>query len=179
MAMHVWTSEAFLAALLPEQGAALVVTTLLFMVGLAGTILPIMPGGLLVWVGIIIYKLWMGDGAAPPWWFVFTSGGLVLMSYLFDIVSGAWGVKKFGGTWRGAVGALIGGFVGFFIPPPIVWLIIGPVIGAIIGELIGGSKIHQAGKAGVGTVAGAIVGAIAKFSVCVFVIGWFYYLLLF
>jgi hypothetical protein len=178
--MHLFSFTPMLAIASPStemQAAALMVATLFFIVGYIGAILPVMPGSFIVWVGIIIYKLWMGD-AGVPWWFVFASGGLILIVYLFDLICGAWGAKKFGATWRGVVGAILGGIIGFFTPPPLLWLLLGPIIGAVVGELLGGRRLGEAGRAGFGTVVGAVAGFVFKLAVTTFVIGWFYWLVL-
>jgi hypothetical protein len=153
----------------------MLVVSAFFVVGFLGALVPLAPGSLVVWLGIVVYRLWLGE-AGVPWWFVFASGGLVILAQLFDIASGAWGAKKFGATWRGMVGALLGGIVGFFVPPPLLWLLLGPIIGAVLGEMLGGRKFAEAGRAGLGTVVGALAAWAAKIGVTVFVIGWFYYL---
>jgi hypothetical protein len=175
--MHLFQLAPFLAQAGPSTGdhaAALIVTTLFFIVGYIGTFLPGVPGSFIIWLGIIIYRFWLGD-AGLPWSFVFISGILVLFVYLFDLVSTAWGARKFGATWRGAVGAILGGLIGFFIPPPLLWLILGPILGAMLGELLGGRRLADAGRAGFGTVVGALVGLLFKLTVTTFVIGWFYW----
>jgi len=178
--MHPFDPAPILALAGPSTetaAAALIVATLFFIAGFFGTFVPAFPGSFIVWVGIIIYRLWLGD-AGIPWWFVFVSGALTLIIYLFDILCGALGARKFGATWRGAVGALVGAIVGFFIPPPLLWLLLGPILGAIIGELLGGRRLAEAGRAGFGTVVGALVGLVFKISVTLFMIGWFYLLVI-
>ncbi len=160
----------------PTQAqVALLVVSLIFLIGLVGTVVPMLPGILIIWLGIVVDKLWLGD-AGVPWWFVFTSGILIVVVQLFEMLCGAWGAKKFGGTWRGVAGALVGGLAGIFLPPPLLWLLLGPIIGAVVGELLGGRRFAEAGKAGVGTIVGAVVAFVLKISIAVFVIGWFYYL---
>ncbi|MGA2053565.1 MAG: DUF456 domain-containing protein, partial [Opitutales bacterium] len=121
--MHLFNFAPLLAQAAPSaeaQAATLIVTTLFFIVGYLGGFVPGVPGSFIIWAGIIVYRLWLGD-AGVPWSFVFISGALVLLVYLFDLFSGVWGARKFGATWRGAVGAILGGIIGFFIPPPLLW----------------------------------------------------------
>jgi uncharacterized protein YqgC (DUF456 family) len=147
---------------------ALAVSSVIFLIGLAASLLPVVPGSLIVWMGVIVHKLWMGD-ASVAWKIVLITGVLTLIGQLADLVMGIWGARKFGATWKGAVGALLGAVIGFFIPPPLFWLIVGPVIGAIIGELAAGRSFKAGSKAGFGTVVGSIVAFALKFglSVCV------------
>ncbi|MFT5825422.1 MAG: hypothetical protein ACI8ZW_000914 [Yoonia sp.] len=157
---------------------ALGVTSLIFMIGLATSLLPVVPGSLIVWSGIIIHKLWMGD-ASVAWNIVIITGVITLFGQLADFVMGVWGARKFGASWKGALGAFIGAFIGFFLPPPLFWLIVGPVIGAIMGELVAGRSFKAGSKAGFGTVVGGIVAFVLKFSLSVCVVAVFFFGLFF
>lgn len=152
---------------------ALSLTSLIFLIGLATSLLPVVPGSLIVWSGVIIHKLWMGD-ASVSWNIVIITGIIMLIGQIADFVMGVWGARKFGATWKGAVGALLGAFVGFFLPPPLFWLIVGPVIGAIIGELLAGRSFKAGSKAGFGTVVGGIVAFALKFGLSVCVVAIFF-----
>ena len=81
------------------------------------------------------------------------------------------GAKKLGATWRGIVGAVVGGLVGMFFSLP--GIIIGPFLGALVFELIGGYKLKSAAKAGGGAVLGLLAGAVGKFAICVLMMGLF------
>ena len=153
---------------------ALGVTSLIFLLGLAGCLLPVVPGSLIVWLGVLVHRLWIGPEDSVTWKIVAITGVIMLIGQIADFVMGIWGARKFGATWKGALGAFLGAFVGFFIPPPLFWLIVGPVIGAIIGELAAGRSFRDGGKAGVGTVIGGIVAFALKFGLSVCVIALFY-----
>ena len=152
---------------------ALSVTSLIFLIGLATSLLPVVPGSLIVWSGIMIHKLWMGD-ASVAWKIVLTTGIITLIGQLADLVLGVWGARRFGASWQGAVSALLGAFIGLFLPPPLLWLIVGPVIGAIIGELLAGRSFKAGSKAGIGTVIGGIVAFALKFGLSVCVVAIFF-----
>ena len=157
---------------------ALSITSLIFLIGLITSVLPVVPGSLIVWSGVLIHKLWMGD-ASVSWKIVLLTGLLMLVGQIADFVMGVWGARKFGATWKGALGAFIGAIVGLFVPPPLFWLIVGPIIGAIIGELLAGRTFKEGGKAGVGTVVGGIVAFALKFGLSVCVVSIFFFALLF
>lgn len=157
------------------EWTALSVAMLVFMIGLAGSLLPVVPGSLIVWLGVIVHRLWMGADASVTWQIVILTGVLTLLGQLADFVMGVWGARRFGATWKGAVGAFAGAFVGFFIPPPLFWLIVGPIVGAVIGELAAGRTFRDGGKAGVGTVIGGIVAFALKFGISVCVIALFFF----
>ncbi len=152
---------------------ALSLTSMIFLIGLATSLLPVVPGSLIVWSGILIHKLWMAD-ASVAWEVVIITGIITLIGQLAEFVLGVWGARKFGATWNGAVGALLGAFIGFFLPPPFFWLIVGPVIGAIIGERLAGRSFKAGSKAGLGTVIGGIVAFALKFSLSVCVVASFF-----
>jgi uncharacterized protein len=152
---------------------ALGVSSLIFMIGLVSSLLPVVPGSLIVWSGVIIHKLWMGD-ASVAWKIVILTGILTLIGQLADFVMGIWGARKFGASWKGAVGAVLGALIGFFIPPPLFWLIVGPVIGAIIGEIAAGRSFKAGSKAGFGTVVGSVVAFALKFGLSVCVVSLFF-----
>lgn len=153
---------------------ALAISSLIFMIGLVGSLLPVVPGGLIVWTGILVHRLLLGDGGSISWQIVIMTGILILIGQLADFFMGVWGARRFGASWKGAVGAFTGAIVALFIPPQLFWLIVGPIVGAIIGELIAGRSFREGGKAGVGTVIGGIVAFALKFGISVCVISIFY-----
>ena len=87
---------------------------------------------------------------------------------------GVWGARKFGASWKGAVGAFLGAFIGFFLPPPLLWLILGPIVGAIIGELCAGRTLQAGSKAGLCAIIGSIIAFALKFGFCLLVVALFY-----
>lgn len=152
---------------------ALATSSLIFIIGLLSSVLPVIPGNVIVWSGILIHKLWMTD-ASVSWKLVWITGGITLFSLLADLAFGYWGAKRFGASWKGAVGALVGACIGLFLPPPILWLILGPIIGAIVGELIAGRSFRDGGKAGFGTILGSVLSFGVKLGLSACVILLFY-----
>ena len=151
------------------------VATLIFMFGLVGSLLPVVPGSFIVWLGVIVHRLWMGADASVTWKIVILTGILTLFGQIVDFLMGIWGARKFGASWKGAVGAFVGAFVGFFVPPPLFWLIVGPIAGAVVGELAAGRTFREGGKAGVGTVVGGIIAFALKFGISMCVISLFFF----
>jgi len=153
--------------------SALAVTSLIFLAGSITALLPVVPGNFIVWTGVIIHKLWMGE-ASVGWDVVALTGIITLVGQAGDFVLGIWGAKKFGASWKGALGALLGAGIGFFLPPPLFWLIVGPIVGAILGELAAGRSFRDGGRAGLGAIIGGIIAFALKFglSLCVVIIFW-------
>lgn len=149
----------------------------LFTAGLIGCLLPILPGTLIVWLGILAHRLLL-PLESVSWAFVWWSGAFMALTLLLDFLLAYWGGKRFGGSWKGGVGAIIGGLVGLFLPPPLFWIIIGPPIGAIIGELIARQGIRSASRAGWGTFLGGMASYVIKLMysvalICLFYLGIF------
>jgi len=144
----------------------------LFVVGLLGTILPILPGLPLIWLGIFIHQLFARPESVG-WNVVVATGVIAVLAQVADYALSYWGVKRFGGTWRGGVGAVVGLLVGIFLPPPLLWIIIGPMVGAVAGEMLGGSPMQVAGKAGFGTLVGGLLSFVLKIGLGMGMIGLF------
>lgn len=150
----------------------LIITSCLFAAGLIGTFLPVVPCPFLVWLGIFIHKLVLGD-ASVSWTFFGIATALTLIAQALDYLCSYWGAKRFGASWQGGLGAVAGGILGviFF---NILGLIIGPIAGVIIVEFIRNRNIYQAGKAGLGTIVGGIATFIAKFAIaCIMIVGFY------
>jgi uncharacterized protein YqgC (DUF456 family) len=140
----------------------------LIALGLAGAVLPFLPGTALVLLAAGIHKVVFGE---PSLW---TLAGLALIAFLswvFDILSSAAGAKWFGATRYGAIGALIGGVIGLFFNLP--GIIVGPIVGAFAGEVLAGRKAAEAGKAGVGTAVGGLAAMLGKLAATIVMIVWF------
>ena len=147
-----------------EQIIGLSLALLVMLLGLIGSIVPGLPGTPLVLVAAIGHRLYFGSASVSNLVLV-ALVVLTVVSLAFDFLAGALGAKKFGATWRGVVGAVIGGVIGLFFNLP--GIILGPFIGAMLFELIGDKELKEAAKAGAGAVVGMLLGAIGKFALCV------------
>lgn len=147
------------------------VTLLLMLVGLAGTVLPLLPGTTIILAAAILHHFMLGAELSVGWW---TIGGLTvltLLSYVLEVLSGTLGAKWFGATRWGILGGIIGAIVGIFFGIPGIF--IGPLVGVLIGEMLGGKGLLPAGKSTWGTLLGTTAGMIGKFLIAVLMIGWF------
>lgn len=151
----------------------LIVSSLIIFVGVLGSILPVLPGCVIVWAGIVVYKLWVPDGVS--WHLVGYTAGLAALAQLLDFIAGYYGTKKFGGSTRGAIGAVLGGIIGPFVLTPFIGLVIGPVIGAILGEISANKSLRDSGKAGLGTLLGGIASFVIKICIAFSMTAWFYF----
>jgi|SRR6187402_1078385 len=148
-----------------------VLTLVLMMVGLVGTVVPLLPGTTIILAAAILHRFLLGEAHSIGWW---TLGGLVvlvLLSYGVELMSGSVGAKKFGATRWGAIGGLVGTIGGMFFGIPGIF--VGPVVGVLAGELLGGRGLLPAGKSTWGTFLGTTAGMISNLIIGSIMIGWF------
>lgn len=135
-------------------------TITLFAVGLIGTVVPIVPGTLIILAAAIIHRLMLGAAKSIGWKTIVVLVLLTLLSYGFDFLGSYCGAKYFGATRWGAIGAIVGAVIGLFFG--IIGLFAGPVIGAVVGEFLAGKRMVDAGRAGWGSLLGNLGAMIAK-----------------
>lgn len=135
--------------------------------GLVGGLIPGFPGTLVVLGAVIVHRLCFGPASVDKAVLIILVL-LAVVALVFDFVAGWLGASKFGATWRGAAGAILGGIVGLFFGLP--GIIIGPFAGATLLELTGGREWKPAAKAGLGATVGLLAGIVGKFSINVIMI---------
>jgi uncharacterized protein YqgC (DUF456 family) len=133
----------------------------LVVAGLAGLVLPALPGSPLLFLALLA-AAWAEDFLYVGTWTLILLGVLAVLAYAVDFAAGAFGARRFGASSRSVIGAAIGAVVGLFFG--IVGVFVGPFIGAVIGELTARPDILAAGRAGFGATIGLILGAAAKIS---------------
>jgi len=132
---------------------------LLVIVGLAGTVLPAIPGALLVFAGLFV-AAW-ADGFAR----VGMAGLAIIailgaLSFVADFLAALLGAKRAGASPMALAGATLGAVLGLFLGLP--GMLLGPFIGAVGGELLARGRLAQAGKVGLATWLGLVVAAVLK-----------------
>lgn len=153
-------------------GVAWVVTVCLLAAGLVGCVLPILPGHLIILIGAIAHRIMLGADSGLQWWSFVVLVGLMAISQTFEILSGAAGSKRFGGTRWGAVGAILGSITGVFFLP--LGLLIGPLVGAFAAEIIFAKReARPAVISGVGSVVGTVAGMGLKVVMGIVMVAWF------
>lgn len=148
-----------------------VVTVCLLITGLVGSIVPILPGHLVLILAAFSHWLLLKDSGVEWWTFVVLIV-LAAISQTLEIISGAMGTRWFGGSRWGAAGALIGGIVGLFFFP--FGLILGPLAGAFLLEWAFTKKtLKPATVSGVGSVAGTLGGMVIKMIIGILMVVYF------
>lgn len=154
-----------------EEIFFITITIILLIIGLAGSVLPLLPGTSLIFLGALLYA-WHTNFTTVTWKILSLLLALMLLSHMLEYLASTLGAKKFGASRWGIVGALCGGFMGM-IGGGLVGLIIGPFLGALLFELFYGKSLKASVHIGVGTMVGFFGGAIGKFIIALTMIGIF------
>lgn len=131
--------------------------------GVAGTVIPLLPGTTLIIAAAVVHRWLAGPEAGASWPLLGWLTLLYLLSLLIDFVSGALGSKKFGASRLGIIGGLIGTVIGIFFGLPGIFL--GPLAGALIGEALAMRELGPIVKAGFGTFLGTVLGIAGRLTV--------------
>ncbi len=133
---------------------------ILMLIGIVGSILPIIPGTPISWLGLVVLHL--SPSIPFDWTFIIITGVVAIGIYIMDYIIPAIGTKKFGGSKAGAWGTMIGLVVGILAPIPF-GILIGPFLGALVGELVfNQTKGPQAVKAAFGSFIGFLASTFMK-----------------
>lgn len=146
--------------------ALLILGIFLIVLGLAGCILPIIPGPPVSFLGLLSLKFTSyidPYGAEQFTNILWMTAFAALLVTVLDYIVPVWGTKKFGGSRSGTIGATIGLVVGLFFAP--LGLILGPFLGAVAGEMFAGKDEKSSLRAGFGSLIGFLTGVVMKFMV--------------
>lgn len=138
----------------------LIMCVLIILLGLAGTVLPFIPGIPLIFIAIITYGWYENFNLITPKYLA-VMGGITFLSVLVDYLSAYWGAKYFGSSKEALYAAILGSILGIFILPPL-GIIIFPIIAAVVTEYFKKQDLSAAIHTGVGTIIGLFSGIIFK-----------------
>lgn len=155
----------------PDQSVILwIIGAICTAAGLAGLLLPIVPGAPLLFLGLLL-GAWAEEFRYIGVGTLLVLAGMAALTYVVEFAASMLGVKKYGGSRRAMAGAVLGGIAGLFLGIP--GILLGPFVGAVIGELSLQRTLDQAGRAGFGTVVGLAVGLAGKLAIGIAMIGLF------
>jgi uncharacterized protein len=155
-------------------------SVLLIVAGLAGTVLPALPGTALVFGGIFV-GAWIDnfERVGPIWLTVFAA--LAVLAWALDYAAGLLGARRAGASRLALVGAAAGTVLGLFMG--LIGVLFMPLVGAAVGEYVSRrneAQAHgQALRVGVATWLGILVGLLAKVVIACLMVGLFVVALLF
>ena len=147
----------------------------LILLGLAGTVLPALPGVTLVFAGIAL-AAWIDDFARIPVWLLLILGVLTAVAWVVEYAAAAMGAKRAGASRLAVVGAVAGTLAGIFSG---LWgLLFMPLVGAAVGEYVAQRDLRRAGRVGIATWIGLLLGTAAKVAIAFAMVGIFVFALI-
>ncbi len=147
-----------------------IVAVLLIVVGVAGTVLPALPGVPLIFGGVLL-AAWIGDFQRISVFTVVVLAVLAVVGIVIDYIAAAISAKRAGASKQGIAGAAIGTVAGIFTG---LWgLLFMPLMGAAIGEFIAHKDAFRAGKVGAATWFGLLIGTAIKLAIAFTMVGVF------
>jgi uncharacterized protein YqgC (DUF456 family) len=153
-----------------------ILSVALIAVGVAGTVLPALPGTLFVLAGIVL-GAWIDGFTHVGWASVAAVAVLTLLAWVLDYVAGLLGARRAGASRQAVIGAALGTVAGLFMG--LVGVLFMPLVGAAAGEYLARRDHQQAVKVGVATWLGIMAGLAAKVVIAFMMIGIFVVALLF
>ncbi|MDX9904184.1 MAG: DUF456 domain-containing protein [Bacteroidales bacterium] len=147
----------------------LALAIILMIAGIAGCLLPVLPGPPLSYLGIVLLHLTRFADISKNLFIIL--GVVAVVVTVIDYVVPIWGTRQFGGSKYGMRGATVGLIIGLFLGP--LGIITGPFIGAVVGELIFKDDIKYAIKAGFGSLLGFLTGVGLKLAASLLITFYF------
>lgn len=138
--------------------------------GVAGTVLPALPGAALVFAGVLL-AAWIDDFARISGWIVAIEAGLAAIAFAADFAAGLLGARRVGASRLALAGAAVGTLAGVFTG--LLGLVFLPLAGAALGEYLARRDVERAGKVGLATWIGLIAGSAVKIAVVFTMVGVF------
>ncbi|WP_435579026.1 DUF456 domain-containing protein [Gilvibacter sp.] len=139
--------------------------------GIVGSVLPVLPGPPISWLGLLM--LFLTSVIPVNYWFLGITLVVAILMVVLDYVIPAIGTKRFGGSRAGAIGTTVGLVVGLIAPIPF-GVLIGPFVGAFIGEIaFNQTESNQALKAAFGSFLGFLASTFMKLVVCFIYLGFY------
>jgi uncharacterized protein YqgC (DUF456 family) len=142
----------------------------LIVVGIAGTVLPGVPGVMAVFGGMLL-AAWIDGFTKIGWVTLVVLGVLTALAFAADIVGSLLGAKRVGASRLALAGAALGTLAAF--PFGFFGLLFGPFIGAVVGEFMTQQRLDAAARVGFGTWIGLAVGSLAKIALLFAMLGVF------
>lgn len=137
--------------------ALIILSVILTLAGLAGCVLPAIPGPPLNFIALLLLQwVWHGYNTITLVILGIVTAVVLVLDYMIPV----WGAKIFGATKYGIWGSIIGMLAGIFLTP--IGMIGGLLIGAIVGDMLAGKKPLEALKSGAGTFLGTVAGMLVK-----------------
>ncbi|MGY6553076.1 MAG: DUF456 domain-containing protein [Wenzhouxiangella sp.] len=147
-----------------------ILALVLILIGLAGTVLPALPGVPILLLGLLLIA-WIDGFINVSLNTMLWLGVLALLSVVVDFLATAEGARRFGAGRLAILGASLGLLIGLFFGLP--GIVFGPFLGAVAGHLLGKASLDQSVRAGVGASIGVMIGTVSKVLIACLMLVWF------
>lgn len=147
-----------------------VLSLILVSVGMAGILLPGLPGTPLVFGGLLL-AAWADGFQEVGVGTIILLAALTTLAFVVDFISASLGARRAGASCQAVLGAALGTLVGIFFG--FVGIVFGPFIGAVIGEFLARRNLEQAGRVGAAAWTGFILGSGVKLVLACAMVGIF------
>ncbi len=147
-----------------------ILSAALIVLGLAGTLLPALPGTAFVLAGIVL-GAWIDDFTRVGGWALSVITVMAIAAWVLDYIAGLVGARRAGASRQAVLGAAIGTVVGLFMG--LVGVLFLPLVGAALGERLARRDSEAALRVGIATWLGLMVGLLAKVVLAFMMIGVF------
>lgn len=154
-----------------SKSALAILSVLMMITGLAGVIVPFIPGVPIAWLGLFIYA-YLTSFQTISLTAILVFLGLTALTMLIDFIAPILGAKKYQASKYGIIGAAVGFIVGVFTFGPF-GIILGPLAGAFIGESLKGAEFYKASRSAIGTAIGFLASSLIKVIVVLIMLGYF------
>ncbi|MCC6166109.1 MAG: DUF456 domain-containing protein [Caldilineaceae bacterium] len=154
---------------------------ILVFIGLAGSVIPVLPGPFLIWLGAFIWA-WADGFSRLGWGTLTVLGVLALVAWGSDLFLSTVMSRRAGASWKSIVGAIVGGLFGALA---LGWVpLLGSILGAILGAMAGmwlveyrdkGNNAQAATAAVQAYISSMIVAAILEMTIALAMVGIFIY----
>jgi uncharacterized protein len=152
---------------------------LLIFLGFVFSIIPVLPGSLMVYGGMLVYGAstqFKGLGVGP----LVILGVIAVLAWASEWALNAFTMKRAGASWKTIGGAIIGGLVGaaaLSLPVPIIGTVFGAVAGTMLGvfivEMLLKGQVAPALKTSGAYLAGCLVARVIELTFCFVMLGIF------
>jgi uncharacterized protein YqgC (DUF456 family) len=149
-----------------------IIVVLLVLAGLAGIVLPMLPGVPLLFGGLML-AAWIDHFSRVSVSAIVLIGAIAVLAWVVDLVSSLITTKSAGASRQALIGTVIGGLLGML--GGLLGIILGTIIGAVIGEIMASRDVRRAGHVGLAAGMGFVVALVAKLILALLMLGIFAY----
>lgn len=154
----------------PMEPAIWAAAALLMLLGLAGSMLPAIPGAPLILAAALLHKILLPQYLSL--WTLAALASLAALSVALDLLLSVGGARWYGATSWGLLGSGVGAVIGLAGGVP--GLLAGAVLGAVAGEVLFAKRaLPDAARAGLGAGLGLLASAAGRALICLLMIGVF------